>query len=250
MTRSHRLLAASVLAAALVLAGALTLQPGGSSRRPAPDAAYAAARASTQAGDLARFLRFSGTGTVTVTPDTAQISVTATGEGDTAKEALDASSTDMEKIVARLKQLGVAEDDMQTGGVWSYRGWDTPRRYQASNTLNVTVRDVAKAGTLLGEATDAGASEVSGPSFSVADRRGAYRQALRQAIEDARAKADAAAAGMGVAVSGVVSVAEDGASSAPVMYAAADAARSSKAVPVQAGKLEVDATVTVTFSYS
>jgi uncharacterized protein YggE len=55
---------------------------------------------------------------------------------------------------------------------------------------------------------------------------------------------------MGVQVSGVVSVSEDGGASSPLVYAAADSARTSKTVPVEPGKLEIGANVTVTFSYS
>ena len=83
------------------------------------------------------------------------------------------------------------------------------------------VPKIDEAGKLLTAANAAGAGGVSGPSFSVDDTRAAYASALRQAIEDARAKAEAAAAQMGVKVGGVVSVDDQAGGLQPPMFAAA-----------------------------
>ena len=48
-------------------------------------------------------------------------------------------------------------------------------------------RDPAKAGAALTIANDAGADEVSGPSFSLEDQHIAKGEAVRKAIQDARA---------------------------------------------------------------
>ena len=118
------------------------------------------------------------------------------------------------------------------------------------------MHDVAKAGDVLTEANAAGADSVSGPYFSVENQEGAYAEALKKAIDDARSKADAAAAQMGVTVTGIVSVDETpGAAQPPIAYAAdmaggaaEESVRSS--VPVQPGDQEIYASVTVTFSYA
>jgi uncharacterized protein YggE len=245
----NRLTALAVVCGALIIAGAIALRPTTGS---GPSDAFAASRVANEPGALAQFLRFSGTATVTVKPDTAEISVSTSGEGTSSKAALDQASDAMHAVIARLKSLGVASDDMQSGGVWTYREYDGGRLYHSSNSLRVVVRHVDQAGKLLAEANAAGADEVSGPSFSVADQRSAYRQALRQAIQDARAKADAAADQMRVKVSGVVSVADDSQAQSPQPYLMASAARDStaKAVPVEEGTLEVPASVVVVFAYA
>src|SRR4051794_5338878 len=191
------LTAASVLAGAALIAGAVALRPGAV---PSPTPAFAAGAVAAQPGQLSEYLRFGGTSSVTAKPDQAEVGVTTTGEADSAKAALAEASDRMERVIARLRELGVPKDDLQTSGVWSSRAYEAPRHYQASNSLRVILRDAGDAGRVLSAATDAGAEEVSGPSFSLRDQRAAYRDALRRAIQDARAKADAAAAEMGVHV--------------------------------------------------
>ena len=94
---------------------------------------------------------------------------------------------------------------MTTSNSSTYQEYDS-KKWRAELSLNVKVRKIDDAGKLLTAANEAGADGVGGPSFSVDDTRAAYASALRQAIEDARAKAEAAAAQMGVKVGGVVSV--------------------------------------------
>ena len=94
---------------------------------------------------------------------------------------------------------------MTTSNSSTYQDYDS-KKWRAELSLNVKVRKIDDAGKLLTAANAAGADGVGGPSFSVDDTRAAYASALRQAIEDARAKAEAAAAQMGVKVGGVVSV--------------------------------------------
>jgi uncharacterized protein len=241
--------AVAVLAAAAIIAGAIMLRPAGSNDS---GTAFAASKVSNDPGALAQYLRFGGTASIKVKPDTAEVDVSTIGDGSTSKEAIGIASDRMTKVIAALKGMGIAEDDLQTSGAYSYQDYDDATRYHASQSLSVTVRDVAKAGVVLNTANDAGADQVSGPSFSISDQRAAYRQALKQAIQDARAKADAAAEQMGVRVTGVVSVSDqsDG-GSPPVMYAAASGrAKDASPIPVQPGTLDVGADVVVVFSYA
>ena len=140
-------------------------------------------------------------------------------------------------------------DDLQTSNVSTYQDWDT-KGWHGDVSLTVHVRDVKQAGRLLAAANAAGADSVSGPTFSISNSRAAYAQALRTALGDARAKADAAAAQMGVHVTGVVSV-DESADSTPLraMGIAEDAAVPQPAVPIQTGTQDVTASVVVVFSY-
>ncbi len=252
MNSSSRLPIA-VAIGALAIAAVAVLRPGGDGS-PVPAIANAAT-AATDPGALAPFLRFTGTGTVTVKPDTATITVTAGATAKTSQAALAQATKKLTAVRARLKQLGVADADLQTQGSWTYQQWDT-KDWRAELSLNVKVRDVNQAGKLLAEANAAGADSVSGPMFAVADQQAAYASALRLAIEDARSKAQAAASQMGVTVSGVVSVDDQGGGGGPIMYAAKDAAAPSAGtaepvpVPIDPGTQDIAATVTVVFSYA
>jgi hypothetical protein len=168
--------------------------------------------------------------------------------------ALDAASKKMTKVQAKLKQLGVAQADLTTSSSSTYQDFDS-KKWRAELSLNVKVRKIDDAGKLLTAANAAGADGVGGPSFSVDDSRAAYASALRQAIEDARAKAEAAAAQIGVKVGGVVSV-DDQSGGMPQPMFAADAAKASGSagastpVPISPGTQEIGANVTVVFSYT
>jgi uncharacterized protein YggE len=246
--------AIAVLAGAAIVAGVPLLRHAESGAPAQALAATAVPPTSTSggadAGALERYLRFEGDGSVTVKPDTAEVDVTTTGTAATSQDALAASSAAMEKVMARLAALGIARSDMQSSGVYTYHD-ETSGDYQASNSLAVTLHDPSQAGKVLAEASDAGADDVSGPSFSVADQDAAYRDALRKAMQDARAKADAAAAAMGVHVTGVVSVTDQTQPDQPVpfMAAAAGRAASTPNVPIATGTLDVSASVVVVFGY-
>jgi hypothetical protein len=251
MRPSYRLPLA-VLGGAVLIAGVLALKP--SANTPGAPAPAQAAPAATDPGALVPYLRFSGFGSVTVRPDTAEIYVSTVSTADSSADALDAASKKMTKVQAKLKELGVAEADMTTNNSSTYQDFDS-KKWRAELSLNVKVRNIDDAGKLLTAANEAGADGVGGPSFSVDDSRAAYATALRQAIEDARAKAEAAAAQMGVKVGGVVSVDDQGGSGPMPMFAAgaekaaADSAAATP-VPVSPGTQEIGATVTVVFTYT
>ncbi len=252
--RSTYRLPLAVLGGAALIAAALALKPS-SSTPGAPPPAQAATTA-TEPGALVPYLRFTGSGTVTVRPDTAEIYVSTVATGATSKAALDAVSRKMTKVQARLAELGVAKDAMTTTGASTYQDFDS-KKWRAELSMTVKAPQIDQAGKLIAEANAAGADGVGGPSFSVDDTRAAYASALRQAIEDARAKAAAAAAQMGVKVGGVVSVDDQAGGVQPPMFAAEAARASADAagaapvpVPVEPGTQDVTASVTVVFTYS
>ncbi len=56
----------------------------------------------------------SGTGKVTIKPDVADVSLGVQTQRDTAKAARDAAAQTMNSVLAALKSLGIADDDIQT----------------------------------------------------------------------------------------------------------------------------------------
>ncbi len=231
---------ATAMAGAMVLAGALALRPAAT---PAPFGVAAAAAAPATAPDpgaLVPYLRFSGTASVPVTPDRAQIQVSVSFKERTPSIALDRTSQAMRKIVARMEALGARKEDLQTGWVNTYADG---KKWRAEQSLTVTVRDVSKIGRFLNQALKAGATSVYGPSMFVSEASAAYQTAVNGAIDNARHKADALAAHLGVGIGGVVSV-DDGAGLSGVYGSGAG-----DAIQVEPGQQEIRATVSVIFSY-
>jgi uncharacterized protein YggE len=252
VSRSYRTrsLALATLAIALALALALSLR-GGSG----PDQAFAAATAAPgnaiAPGD--RTLTFSGSGDVDLQPDTALVNVSVHGSGASSDDAQAVASDKMKAILAALRSLDtvhIADADLETQGVNTSRDWEHEGRFISDQSLSVTLHDPARSGEVMAAATKAGADSVDGPSFSLAEQSAAYRDALRKALGDARSKADAAAAAMGVTILGTTTISENSGGGGPIMYAADAAGKAaSSAPPLQIGPVTVSAQVTVTFAY-
>ncbi|MBC7644130.1 MAG: SIMPL domain-containing protein, partial [Thermoleophilia bacterium] len=182
-----------------------------------------------------RLLTFAGTGTAQIAPDSATISAGVSGSGDNANAAQAMASRKMRKLIAHMKGQGLADSQLQTSDASTYEDWEHKGRFTSSQSLTIDVTNPAGAGKLLGEATAGGADTVSGPSFGLKDQRAGYSEALRQAIADARAKADAAAAQMDAKVIAVFTIDESLNQATPMYTERAMATASDKAavdVPV------------------
>ena len=195
-----------------------------------------------------------GHGEVKGKPDTATIQIGVETEAAVAKDALAKNTDEATALQAKLKELGVAEADIQTSNFSIYPTYGTDGRqitgYHVSNSVIVKIRALDKAGALLDQVVQAGANSVSSIAFSVDDPQALLGQAREQAMQNARARADTLAKAGGAAVGDVLLITENvGAQPpVPVMMAApaADAAQS-KAVPVQPGEQSFSVDVQVTY---
>jgi uncharacterized protein YggE len=190
-----------------------------------------------------------GSGSVRTTPNRAQVSFGVVTNANTASAALRANGTEIAKVIAAVKSQGIAAADIRTESVslaprYSQNGDDVVG-YTASNSVGATLRDLDKAGPVIDAAVDAGANQVNGPNLGRSDAQALYRQALKAAIADARAKAQTIARASGLKLRRITDVAENG-GPVPVPEAATKTADGS--TPIEPGSQLVEATVTVTFS--
>jgi uncharacterized protein len=209
--------------------------------------------AARSAPDADRTISVSGTGAVTVVPDRAHFFFGVETRGRTAAEALAANGVAMRKVIAALKAAGIADKDLQTEQVSLTPSYSDDGEnvigYSASNSVSVTVRKLAQAGTLIDKAVAAGANQVSGPSLDRSDRDQLYRKALEAALTDARAKAETIATAAGLTLGRATQVQETSAAP-PVYKAEVRAAMPDEPTPIEAGTQDVQANVTVTFAAS
>lgn len=199
-----------------------------------------------------------GTGKVTVKPDVADISLGVQVQRDSAKAARDEAASTMNSIIAALKNLGIADDDIQTSmisvnPVYDYNS-SSPHivGYAVANVVSVHVTDISKVADVIDDSVAAGATTVNGVSFDVADRTSVENQARDAAVKDARAHADALAGSAGVTITGVASISETATYTPWPYYGYADAAGGKAPTPetptpVQPGTQDI--TITVTVSY-
>jgi uncharacterized protein YggE len=192
-----------------------------------------------------------GSGEARVAPDVATVQIGVESSAATTQEALTQNNAAAQAVIEQIKQLGVADKDIQTSGLSIGATYAQDGRqitgYTVSNMVSVTIRDLAKAGDLLDKVVQAGANRVYGVSFGVSDPKAAQAQARAAAMDDARARAEQLAGAAGATL-GTVLVITENVGAPPVMPMPAAAAMDSVgAVPVQAGEQSLGATVQVTY---
>jgi len=208
--------------------------------------------ARSEQGTTTRGITVNASGTVETTPDEAALELGVETHAANAKDALAQNAERLRRVIDALRKAGVAKDDLETSNVslWPQHTDDgtSVTGYQAQNTVSAEL-DVAEAGDAIDAAVAAGANVVGGPSLSVGDRDALYRRALKDAVEAARAKAEAIAEAAGVKVGRVTAVVESAGYQEPgPMAYAMRAADSAVSTPIEPGKQAIEATVTVTFA--
>ena len=164
-------------------------------------------------------------------PDIALLSTSVTSLAPDANTAIRRNAEQMQRVVAAIRAEGVAETDVQTSGVslnpdYQYVANRPPRikGYYASNTVNVTVRDIGRLGGMLDALVATGSNQINGPAFDIADRDAALDAARTQALAKARSRAEGYAKRLGLRVKRVVSVDETGGRGVPRPVGPRDAA--------------------------
>ncbi len=194
-----------------------------------------------------------GRGEATASPDMVGVHLGVRTEAGTAREALAENSARMRSLVARLRELGVADGDVRTGqfGLWPQHDYSGrgAKSYHASNSLTVTIRDAGRTGEMLDKIVDAGANEVSGVFSGIEDATPLEEAAFSRAIANARERAELAARVAGAKIGSVLSISEEiGATPRPYLEdRAALAAAAQEGVPFHPDEEKVHARVQVTF---
>jgi uncharacterized protein len=204
-------------------------------------------------GKPSRTITVSSTATVTAKPDEAKVTFEVRSEDPDSATAFAQNANDMQAVLDALRAAGVDEKDIQTlnvslGQRVEDQGKPSERKiFVASNTIEVTVHDLSALGATIDAAVQAGADSVDDVRFQLADPNAIRTDALTQAVEGARKKADALAAAAGASVAGVVTISEESYRSLPfVRYGGFDASAALAATPiVPPSSLEASVTVTV-----
>ncbi len=196
-----------------------------------------------------------GEGSVFAVPDMAVITMGASSESETAKEAMDQTSDITAAILDQLAQAGVAARDIQTSDLslnplWSNRSSSDSRPridgYQASNRVTVRVRELANLGIILDAVLSDGANQLGGLQFTLSEPEPLMNEARVKAVADARARAELFANAAGVELGPLLSLSESGARAPrPEMFGMARSADSE--VPVAQGETELRASVTLVY---
>lgn len=209
-----------------------------------------------------RTINVSGNGEVSATPDIAYISLGVISEKNTVGEAQSANSTAINAIIDSIKKAGIASEDIKTSNYnispkYNYEdktGNSTVIGYTVSNTLNIKVKDISKAGNIIDMAVENGANISNGISFGVSDYQKYYNMALADAIANAKGKAQVIAGSIGVTVSTPTRVSESssGVQNSNAVYYDTSmkvASGGGKGTSVETGAYKIKASVSLVYEY-
>ncbi len=197
-----------------------------------------------------------GHGEIKVKPDIAQVTVAVVTQSKDQAEAVSQNASKTTATLAALKGAGIAPKDIQTQSYtvepqYDYRTSPAVLTgYQVTNSVQATVRDLTKVGLVIDKSIGAGASQISGVSFDVADRTKPQAQALAIAVVTAKLKATVMAQAAGVYLGRLMTITEGSAPVIqPVFMRAMSMAKSADVqTPIADQQITVTADATLTYA--
>ncbi len=195
-----------------------------------------------------------GQAVVRTEPDAATLWITLSAFEESPGKALGDVAERAEALGTLLDELGVREADRSTAGVSVAEEFDPPTRgsrglgHRATARIAVHLADPEVIGrAILRASEDLGAS-IDGPHWFVTPANPARLEAASQAAADARSKAQAYAAGVGVTLDGLMCLVEPDAASRPGGLGTVSAAASGRDLSIDVEEYEVRATIDATFA--
>lgn len=207
-----------------------------------------------------------------VKPDKVTLSLSVETTNKTASEALIANSRAMNNTLDALKGAGVLENETSTSFFNISPNYNITREedfppietqdiisYTVTNSITVDSYNLLNVSQWIDTAVQAGVNDISSISFSLSDEKseGVRNDLLKQAVENAKSKADIAASALGLKVIGVKSIIVEGLDGFPPIpppqpllakeAVAAAAPEAGPPTPIIAGEQEVTSNVNIVF---
>lgn len=164
-----------------------------------------------------RTISVSGTGEIKVEPDVAYVTLGVVTQAKTAEEAQSENAKTMEQLYNVLQnEFNLEEKDMKTSGFrvnpqYVYQEGVEPliQGYEASHNIKVTYRELDKIGELLDAASKAGINQINQVQFANEHAKEHELEAMKEAMANARQKAEVLAAEEGLTIKGVQQISQN-----------------------------------------
>ena len=205
-----------------------------------------------------------GTANAKVKPDKVILSLGVETNNKTANAALVANSKIMNNVIDALKTAGVKENETSTSSLsisanYNYsRPSDTVGKitgFTVSNLIQIQSTNIRNVSRWIDTAIASGANTVNNVDFTISDKRldETKNSLIKQAIDNARAKADIAGSALGLKVIGVKSVNLNQFEIQPppiplAKESVASAPTANTSTPVISGEQQVNTNVGIVFS--
>lgn len=209
-----------------------------------------------------RTITVEGRAEADVEPDMARISVGVTTKAPAPAAAVDQNSAAAAKIIEAARKAGIEAKDIRTGTLSLEQAFKNvrdasgnfeqrPDGYTVTNSVTMQVRDLPKLGGVLRQVVEEGANRINSLSFAVADHKKIDDDLRKEAVLDAKRRAELLVAAAGAKLGEVRSIHEGqrGGGPRPIAMSEMRMAAAPKAdVPVSAGSLTFSSSVTVTWT--
>lgn len=208
-------------------------------------------------GEEQQGVSVSGEGSAFGEPDVALLSLGVDSEADTVAEARAAAANSMDAMLKALKDGGVKDEDIQTTrfSVEPRYDFSGDQReligFAVTNMATAKIRNIDDVGDLIDGALDAGGdlARITNLSFTIDDPSTLEDEARKEAMDDARSKAETLAEAGGVELGTPRSISEGG-GPVPISFEAADMAAfaaDAPQTPIELGEMEVRVSVQVVY---
>lgn len=205
-----------------------------------------------------RYITVTGKGKISATPDIAWVLSGVSTHAKTASEALNKNNNLMQGVIQVLRDAKIKDKNIQTSGfnvhpVYDYPKNSTPPKltsYRVSNTVTVKIIDIDKLGELLDKLVSSGSNKISGIRLGFDNNMELLNEARKNAIANARNKAQLYAQAADVNVGNVVSINELNTRLPQPVYRHAEMDRAkmmASSVPVIRGEQDISTSVTVVY---
>jgi uncharacterized protein len=204
-------------------------------------------------------IQVTATAVITAKPDMAQIEVGVITQAANAQAATQDNAKRVDATIAAIRSILGSGGETKTIGYSVRPEYRYPKEggapqitgYVASNTIQISMRDLAGVGRLIDAATASGGNTIQRLEFILKDDQAVQLQALAEAAAKAKAKAQAIATALGLRVLRVQHAEEQGGYAPqprPVneRMVAMAAGAAAPTTSIEAGTLEVRASVILT----
>lgn len=204
----------------------------------------------------------SGEGEAQVAPDRARINVAVETRGATAAAAANENARIQRAVVERLKALGIPAERISTIGYsvqpeynYDQQGRTPPRvsGYVARNTVRADVWRIDQVAPVIDAALAAGANSIGGLDFYSSREDAVRREALANAVRQARADAETMAVAAGGRLGPLIELSAGGffrpPPPRPMMEMRASAAMQAADTPIEPGEQTIRTNVTARWQF-
>jgi uncharacterized protein YggE len=189
-------------------------------------------------------------------PNQAEVHLGVVTQARSAPQAGKENAEKLARVMAELKKLLGKEDELKTVSYSLHPNYRYPQGgkpeitgYTAANILRIKTGDLTGVGKLIDAAMQSGANAINRLAFTLKDEQAAQMEALRLAVQKAKAKAEGMAGSLGLRVTRILAVSEGERAIRPLVMPMAREAQmdalAAAPTPVEPGSIEVRSSVTL-----